>query len=109
MLRKIEAFLVPSKIDPLQDFLLKKGVEGMSIIDAHGVGVRSKKDKKGRPQMEKRIKVEIVVGEDRVDEILAGIKDLAAGANIGAGMVFVVPVEDAVRLSTREVGKSAIF
>ncbi len=108
MLRKIEAYLMPSNVEPLRDFLLSKGVEGMSIMDAQGIGIRSKKDKKGKPQLEKRIKVEIVVGEDRVDEILAGIKSLAAAANIGAGMVFVLPVEDAVRLSTREAGKSAI-
>jgi nitrogen regulatory protein P-II 1 len=109
MLRKIEAYLTPSNLEPLRDFLLNKGVEGMSVIDAQGIGVRSKKDKKGKPQLEKRIKVEIVVGEDRVEDIVAGIKDLAAGASIGAGMVFIVPVEDAVRLSTREVGKSAIL
>lgn len=109
MLRKIEAFLTPTKIEPLRDFLLTKGVEGMSIMDAQGIGIRSKKDKKGKPQIEKRMKVEIVVGEDRVDEILIGIKSLAADSSIGAGMVFVLPVEDAVRLSTREVGKSAIF
>lgn len=109
MLRKIEAFLTPSKIDTLRDFLITKGVDGMSILSAQGIGVRSKKDKKGQPQLEERIKVEIVVGEDRVDDILAGLKGLAAGAAIGSGMVFVLPVEDAVRLSTREVGKSAIF
>ena len=109
MLRKIEADLTPSKIEPLRDFLLKKGVEGMSLIDAQGIGARSPKDKKGKPVLEKRLKVEIVVGEDRVDEILAGIKSLAAVADIGAGMIFVLPVEDAIRLSTREAGKSAII
>jgi nitrogen regulatory protein P-II 1 len=108
MLRKIEAYLMPSKTEPLRDFLLKRGVEGMSVIEATGIGARSKKDKKGRPQMEKRIKVEIVVSEESVEAIVAGIKSLAAGASIGAGMVFVLPVEDAVRLNTREAGKAAI-
>ena len=107
MLRKIEAFLTPSKLDSLRDFLVSKGVEGMSVLHAEGFGARSVK-KDGKPQLEKKIKVEIVVGEDRVEDILSGIKSLAAGSSIGSGMVFVVPVEDAVRLSTREVGKSAI-
>jgi nitrogen regulatory protein P-II 1 len=108
MLRKIEAFLRPSSIDKLRDFLLKSGVEGMSVFDVQGMGTRSNKDRNGKPQVERRIKVEIVVPEERVDSIVGGMKELVADASLGAGMVFVVPVEDAIRLSTREAGRSAI-
>lgn len=108
MLRKIECFLTPSKLDKMREMLLRKGIEGMSVLDARGFGTRSTV-KDGVPQFEDRVKVEIVVHENEVEEILAGIKDLAGAGEIGAGKVFVIPVEDALRLSTREHGRSAIF
>jgi nitrogen regulatory protein P-II 1 len=108
MLRKIECFLTPSKLDALRDLLLRKGVEGMSVLEARGFGSRSRKQD-GVPQFEERVKVEIVVHENEVEDVLAGIKDLAGAGEIGAGKVFVLPVEDAIRLSTREHGRSAIF
>lgn len=109
MLRKIECFLQPGKLEPVRDMLINKGVEGMSVIEAQGFGTRSKLDKKGKPILEKRVKVEIVLDESRVEEILSELKSLAGDGEIGMGKAFVIPVEDAVRLATREVGKSAIF
>ncbi|MFN3485465.1 MAG: P-II family nitrogen regulator [Planctomycetota bacterium] len=108
MLRKIECFLMPSKLDPMRDMLIRKGVEGMSISEVRGFG-KSSKVKDGVPQFEERVKVEIVVHENEVEEILRAIRDLAGLGEIGAGKVFVIPVEDALRLSTREHGRSAIF
>lgn len=109
MLRKIEAFLVPSKLEPLRDFLLKNGVEGLSVTPAKGVGTRSPKNKEGKPEFEERVKVEIVLSEDRVDDLVLGLRSLASREAIGGGMVFVTPVEDAIRVGTREAGKSAIL
>lgn len=107
MLRKIEAFLTPSKLDPLRELLLKRRIEGMSVIQAQGWGTRSKM-KNGKPQFEERVKVEIVLDEDMVDTLIHDIQDLAGSGVLGAGKIFVIPVEDAVRLSTRESGKSAV-
>lgn len=107
MLRKIECFLTPSKLDNVRAMLLRKGVEGMSVTEARGFGTRSKL-KNGVPQFEDRIKVEIVVHEKIVEDVLAGLKSLAGAGEVGAGKAFVVPVEDAIRLSTREHGRSAI-
>jgi nitrogen regulatory protein P-II 1 len=80
----------------------------MSVLEARGFGTRSTL-KEGVPQFEDRVKVEIVVHENEVEDVLVGIKDLAGAGEIGAGKVFVIPVEDALRLSTREHGRSAIF
>ena len=107
MLRKLEAFLTPSKLEPLREVLLKRGIEGMSVIQAQGWGTRSKV-RNGKPQFEERVKVEIVLDEDQVDALIRDIQDLAGAGNLGAGKIFVIPVEDAVRLSTRESGKSAV-
>jgi len=108
MLRKIECYLTPGNLDPLRDMLLGMGIEGMTLLDAQGFGTRSKK-KDGKPQLEKRVKVEVVVDEAAVNQVIAKVRKLAVNGLIGSGIIFVVPIEDAVRLSTREVGKSAIF
>jgi len=107
LLRKIEAFLTPSKLEPLRELLLKRNVEGMSVMQAQGWGTRSKM-RNGKPQFEDRVKVEIVLAEADVDDLIRGIQELAGSGNIGSGKIFVIPVEDAVRLSTREAGKSAV-
>jgi nitrogen regulatory protein P-II 1 len=107
MLRKVECFLTPSKLDPLRDMLVKHRIEGMSVLQAQGFGTRSKL-KNGIPQFEDRVKVEIVVDEHQIDTVMRGIQALAGDGQIGAGKVFVIPVEDAVRLSTREAGRSAL-
>jgi nitrogen regulatory protein P-II 1 len=107
MLRKIEAFLTPSKLEPLRELLLKRGIEGMSFTQAQGWGTRSKL-KNGKPQFEDRVKVENVLDDKEVDSLIKGIQDLAGAGTLGSGKIFVIPVEDAVRLSTRESGKSAV-
>ena len=108
MLRKLECYLVPSKLDSMRDALVKNGIEGMSVTDVKGFGTRSK-TKNGVPQFEDRVKVEVVVDESIVDSAINIIRDLAGAGTIGAGKIFVVPVEDAIRLSTKEAGRSAIF
>ncbi len=108
MLRKIECFLTPSKLDKIRELLIRKGISGMSFYEARGFGSTSKL-KNGVPQFEERVKIEIVVHENEVEDVLSAIKDLAGHGELGAGKVFVIPVEDAVRLSSREHGRSAIF
>lgn len=107
MLRKIECFLMPSKLDKMREMLIKMGIHGMSVIQAQGFGTRSKV-KNGIPQFEDRVKVELVVDDELLDRVVQGIKSLAGEGSIGAGMVFIHAIEDAIRLSTRETGSSAI-
>jgi nitrogen regulatory protein P-II 1 len=108
MLRKVEAYLLPTKVEAIQDLLVRLGVEGMSFTTCQGYGTRSPR-RNGRPEFEERVKVEIVVDETRVEELTTGLRRLAVEGRISGGMVFVVPVEDAVRLATREAGKSALI
>jgi nitrogen regulatory protein P-II 1 len=107
MLRKVECYLMPAKLDPLRDLLVKMGVEGMTVSEVRGFGTRSKMVG-GIPQFEDRVKAEIVVDEAVVDSLIRSIKSLVGAGTIGAGMIFVLPVEDALRLSTREAGKAAV-
>lgn len=107
MLRKIEFYLTPSKLDHVRDLLLKRGIEGMSVTQIEGFGIHSPRDRTGRPVIEKRIKLEIVMDELIVDDVITDIKKLVLSEKLGYGRIFVIPVEDAIKVSTGEFGITA--
>ncbi len=113
MLKKIECFINPSALDELKDDLLAAGVEGMSVLDASGfgrqLGYTADDDPAESVKFLKKLKLEIVVDEEKVDEVIAILRKLASERTIGAGKIFVIPVEDALRISTAESGKRAIY
>lgn len=115
MLRKIECYIQPFKLDALTQALVEQGVDGMSVTEIKGFGrQRGRLDEGGGGDAEDEIhflpklKLEIVVGEEVVDETVNLIVRLARTGSIGAGKVFVLPVEDAIRVGSGEVGRTAI-
>ena len=113
MLRKIECFIQPSKLDKIKDALIEAGVDGMSVSEVEGFGRQRGRLNGDAPSNEvkfrKKKKLEIVVDEEIVDEVTNLIVKLARTGKIGAGKVFVIPVEDAIRIRTSEAGKAAIY
>ena len=113
MLRKIECFIQPSKLDKIKDALIEAGVDGMSVSEVEGFGRQRGRLNGDKPSSEVKFrpktKIEIVVDEDIVDEVTRLIVSLARTGKIGAGKVFILPVEDAIRIRTSESGKSAIY
>jgi len=113
MLKKIECFLQPSKLDAIKDELVELGVGGMSVSEVKGFGTQRGYLEGEKPNKEvkflPKIKVEIVVDEEIVDEVIRKIRELCFSRTIGAGKIFVLPVEDAVRIRTAEAGKRAIY
>lgn len=113
MLRKIECFLQPSKLDEVKNELVRMGVGGMSISKVQGFGTQRGHLEGERVNTEvkflPKIKVEIVVDENIVDDAIRKIRELCFSKTIGAGKIFVLPVEDAVRIRTAESGKRAIY
>ena len=112
MLKKIECFIQPFKLDEIKKSLVDAGVEGMSVTEIKGFG-RQKGYKQGeKPDKDVKFlaktKIEIIVDENIVEEIIRLIKKLARTNTIGAGKIFVIPVEDAVRISTEESGSRAL-
>lgn len=112
MLRKIECYIQPFKLDELTRALVEHGVDGMSVTEVRGFGRQ-----RGRAQGEEggaevryrpKLKLEIVVMEDMVDATVDLIVTLARTGDIGAGKVFVLPVEDAIRVGSGEVGRTAV-
>ncbi len=112
MLRKIECFIQPFKSDEPSRALIEAGADGMSVTSCQGFGrQRGRKETDAddaAPKLPDKLKIEVVAEEDEVDRFIVLIKNLARTGGIGAGKIFVVPVEDALRVSTDEVGVSAI-
>ena len=113
MLRKIECFIQPFKLDAVKDALIEAGVEGITVSKVEGFGKQRGYIKGEVPNKHVKFlpktKLEIVVDEDIVDEITKLIVRLARTGDIGSGKIFILPVEDAIRIRTSEAGKAAII
>ena len=112
MLRKIECYIQPIRLTPVKEALIEAGIEGMTVSSVEGFG-RQRGYKNGEtPNREVKFlpktKLEIVVDEEIVDETIRLIVKLAKTGKIGAGKVFVLPVEDVIRIRTSESGRSAL-
>ncbi|HDN67686.1 MAG: P-II family nitrogen regulator [Candidatus Latescibacterota bacterium] len=113
MLKKIECFIQPFKLEEIKDALVESGVEGMSVTEAKGFGkqhgfVEGEMHNR-KVKFRLKTKLEIVVDEELVEKVISVIQRLAYTGTIGSGKIFVVPVEDAIRIRTRETGKSALY
>ncbi len=112
MLRKIECFIQPFKLDIIKEALIKAGVDGMSVTEVKGFGRQRGYINGEIPNKEVKFlpktKLEIVVDEEVVDDVTKLIVKLARTGEIGSGKIFIIPVEDAIRIRTSESGKSAV-
>jgi nitrogen regulatory protein P-II 1 len=112
-MKKIEAIIKPFKLDDVVDALSEVGVEGVSVTEIRGFGRQ-----KGRTEIYKgaeyvvdflpKIKLEIIVPAGLVDSAIEAIRKSAFTGKIGDGKIFVIPVEQAVRIRTGERDEQAL-
>ena len=112
-MKKIEAIIKPFKLDEVKEALAKQGVEGMTITEVKGFGRQ-----KGHTELYRgaeyvveflpKVKIEILVADERAASIAKAIEDAARSGQIGDGKIFVLPVEEALRIRTGERGPGAI-
>jgi len=112
-MKKIEAIIKPFKLDQVKEALAKQGVEGMTITEVKGFGRQ-----KGHTELYRgaeyvveflpKVKIEILVPDERAASITKTIEDAARSGQIGDGKIFVLPVEEALRIRTGERGAAAI-
>ncbi|MBC6407367.1 MAG: P-II family nitrogen regulator [Rhodobacteraceae bacterium] len=112
-MKKIEAIIKPFKLDEVKEALQAFGVQGISVIEVKGFGRQ-----KGHTELYRgaeyvvdflpKVKVEVVVEDDDVEQVVSAIVTAARTAKIGDGKVFVTPVEHAVRVRTGETGVDAL-
>ena len=112
-MKKIEAIIKPHKLDDVKARLTAAGVQGLTVSEVQGFGRQKGKTELYRgaeyvvPFMPK-MKLEIVVPEERVAVVVAAIEDAARTGAIGDGKIFVSPIEEVVRIRTGERGHHAI-
>ena len=112
-MKKIEAVIKPFKLDDVKEALNEIGIQGMTISEVKGYGRQ-----KGHKEIYRgaeyvvdfipKIKIEIVVEADRTEQVVQKIRAAANTNKIGDGKIFVIPVEEAVRVRTGETGRAAV-
>jgi len=113
MMKKVEAVIKPFKLDDVREALSEIEITGMTVTEVKGFGRQ-----KGHTELYRgaeyvvdflpKVKLEIVVAEDRVDACIEAITNAARTGKIGDGKIFVTPVEKAVRIRTGEQDGDAI-
>lgn len=112
-MKKIEAIIKPFKLDDVKEALHEVGVQGMTVTEVRGFGRQ-----KGHTELYRgaeyvvdflpKIKIEVVVENGQVDDVVEAIQTAARTGRIGDGKIFIIPVENVIRVRTGERGKEAI-
>jgi nitrogen regulatory protein P-II 1 len=112
-MKKVEAIIKPFKLDEVKEALGEVGVQGMTVTEVKGFGRTGGKREVYRGSayvvdFVPKVKVEVVVPESLVVQVLDAVEKAAHTGRIGDGKIFVTPVEEAVRIRTGERGEDAI-
>ena len=112
-MRKVEAIIKPFKLDEVKEALNGIGIQGMTVTEVKGFGRQ-----KGHTELYRgaeyvvdflpKIKLEIAVSDELADKVVQAIVESANTGRIGDGKIFVLPMEDAVRIRTGEHGSDAV-
>lgn len=112
-MKKVEAIIKPFKLDEVKDALTTIGNFGITISEVKGFGRQ-----KGHTELYRgaeyiidfvpKIKIEVVVEDEIVEKVVQAIISTARTGKVGDGKIFIVPVEDAIRIRTGEKGVEAL-
>jgi nitrogen regulatory protein P-II 1 len=112
-MKKIEAIIKPFKLEEVKEALNGLGIQGMTVCEVKGFGRQ-----KGHTELYRgaeyivdflpKVKVELVVKDELVPQVIDAVSKAARTGRIGDGKIFVLPVEDVIRIRTGETGEEAI-
>jgi nitrogen regulatory protein P-II 1 len=112
-MRKVEAIIKPFKLDEVKEALNEIGIQGITVSEVKGFGRQ-----KGHTELYRgaeyvvdfipKIKMEIIVSDDVVAQVVNAIAEAAKTGRIGDGKIFVTPIDEVVRIRTGERGEDAI-
>ena len=112
-MKKIEAIIKPFKLDDVKEALSEVGVQGLTAVEVKGFGRQ-----RGHTELYKgseyvvdflpKVKVEVVVEDSQVARVVEAIERAAKSGKVGDGKIFVLPVDEAIRIRTGERGPSAL-
>jgi nitrogen regulatory protein P-II 1 len=111
--KKVEAIIKPFKLEEVKEALAAVGIQGLTVSEVKGFGRQ-----KGHKELYRgaeyvveflpKVKLEIVVNDDKLRQVVDAIMKAASTGRIGDGKIFVSPIEDAIRIRTGESGEVAI-
>ena len=112
-MRKVEAIIKPFKLDEVKEALSAIGIQGMTVTEVKGFGRQ-----KGHTELYRgaeyvvdflpKIKIEVTVSDEMADKVVEAIVESASTGRIGDGKIFVLPLDEAVRIRTGERGPDAV-
>ncbi|MDT8420306.1 MAG: P-II family nitrogen regulator [Desulfuromonadales bacterium] len=112
-MRKVEAIVKPFKLDEVKEALNEIGIQGITVSEVKGFGRQ-----KGHTELYRgaeyvvdfipKIKMEIIVSDDMVEQVVNTIAEAAKTGRIGDGKIFVTPIDDVLRIRTGERGEDAL-
>jgi nitrogen regulatory protein P-II 1 len=112
-MKRIEAIIKPFKLDEVKEALSKAGVEGMTVSEVKGFGRQ-----KGHTELYRgaeyvvdflpKVKIELLVNDTKAAEVVQIIENTARTGKIGDGKIFVLPVDEVIRIRTGERGPDAL-
>ena len=112
-MKKVEAIIKPFKLDDVKDALTELGIVGMTVTEVRGFGRQ-----KGHTELYRgseytidflpKVKIEVIVPDHLADKVVSTIVAAARTGSIGDGKVFVLPLEESIRIRTGETGEAAV-
>lgn len=112
-MKKIECIIKPFKLDDVKNVITDLGIAGMTVSEVRGFGRQ-----KGHSELYRgaeyqidfipKVKIELVVADDQVADLVSGIRKAACTGRIGDGKIFVMAVEESVRIRTGETADDSL-
>jgi nitrogen regulatory protein P-II 1 len=112
-MKKVEAIIKPFKLDEVKEALAKAGIQGLTVSEVKGFGRQ-----KGHTELYRgaeyvvdflpKVKIEMLLDDAKAAQVVGIIQDAAKTGRIGDGKIFILPVDEVVRIRTGERGSDAI-
>jgi nitrogen regulatory protein P-II 1 len=112
-MKKIEAIIRPFKLDEVKEALVEEGIRGLTITEVRGYGrqkghTETYRGSEYRIEFVPKIKIEIVIEEEKADKVIDAILRTAKTGQVGDGKIFISDIKDVIRIRTEESGKGAL-
>ncbi|UCD11661.1 MAG: P-II family nitrogen regulator [Nitrospinaceae bacterium] len=112
-MKMIRCYIRHEKLDSVREKLFELGVPGLSVAEVRGIGkpMSQLKSAPGSrvPEFMPRLEISLVLSDDAVEEVVEMLKATVYTGNLGDGKIFILPVEDAIRIRTGESGEQALY
>jgi len=112
-MKKVEAIIKPFKLDDVKAALDEIGIQGMTVSEVQGFGRQKGHSELYRGaeyvvEFHPKVKLELIVADDQLEKVTAALCQSGGSGKIGDGKIFVLPIDDAIRIRTGERGEASL-